>query len=567
MRVVPGRDTAAAVLLYAVAVARGVAAQCVAVGNDVHTSNIVDPFRIGVGARAQNGGGYYTRPYGNGDCYGWWLHCSSSSQVVVFEPIAFDTENSDTLKLHDGTSTSGSQLLSRSGGSMPAYAAYASTGRDMYVHWSTDGSGTDEGWMANVKCVTPGGSFIGCSPGEYLLGGAINRCYNCPGGQYDYESNHWSSSSACSDCSAGKFSDDTYGGHTSCSDCPAGFTSPNNAGGCNKCSTTHTHSFLGSADAIMSKRIGVGARAQASGVSDSNRAYGNDDCYGWSLRCYDSSQVVMFEPIAFDTEFADYLKVYDGTSTDGTELLSHSGGSMPTSDYLSSGRDMYVHWVTDGSDIGYAGWMADVICVTPGGSDSSCSAGSYLLGGAIGRCNNCPSGQYESNNLCYNCITGKYATSRFIGVTSCIDCPAGKTSPRNGIDFSECTAPPAPPSANTGDSGGGGGVIIGIVVAVLLVCGAIGAIGYKLHSNSQKGGSVAAVVTVQASPDPAPAPAPETQPVPSTKPVAEDLSSLTVKELRDKAAAVGIDPVAIEHARDGDDPKAELLQLVQSAMP
>ena len=45
----------------------------------------------------------------------------------------------------------------------------------------------------------------------------------------------------------------------------------------------------------------------------------------------------------------------------------------------------------------------------------------------------------------------------------------------------------------------------------------------------------------------------------------EDNSGLSVKELREKAAAMGIDPTVVEVARDGDDPKAELIQLLQFA--
>ena len=44
------------------------------------------------------------------------------------------------------------------------------------------------------------------------------------------------------------------------------------------------------------------------------------------------------------------------------------------------------------------------------------------------------------------------------------------------------------------------------------------------------------------------------------------LSNLNVKQLRDKAAKeLGIDADAIENARDGDDPKGELIKLIQEA--
>jgi hypothetical protein len=41
-----------------------------------------------------------------------------------------------------------------------------------------------------------------------------------------------------------------------------------------------------------------------------------------------------------------------------------------------------------------------------------------------------------------------------------------------------------------------------------------------------------------------------------------DFSNMTVRELREAASKAGVDQEAIEHARDGDDPKAELITLI-----
>ncbi len=43
-----------------------------------------------------------------------------------------------------------------------------------------------------------------------------------------------------------------------------------------------------------------------------------------------------------------------------------------------------------------------------------------------------------------------------------------------------------------------------------------------------------------------------------------DFSSMTVRDLREAASKAGVDQAAIEHARDGDDPKAELITLITS---
>eukprot|EP01043_Picozoa_sp_COSAG02_P030494 COSAG02_NODE_1948_length_10297_cov_13.589429_2_plen_224_part_00 len=49
---------------------------------------------------------------------------------------------------------------------------------------------------------------------------------------------------------------------------------------------------------------------------------------------------------------------------------------------------------------------------------------------------------------------------------------------------------------------------------------------------------------------------------PADMPPAEDLSAMTVKQLRDRAASVGVSANQIEDARDSDDPKGELIKLI-----
>jgi hypothetical protein len=49
-----------------------------------------------------------------------------------------------------------------------------------------------------------------------------------------------------------------------------------------------------------------------------------------------------------------------------------------------------------------------------------------------------------------------------------------------------------------------------------------------------------------------------------TSAAAPALNNATIKQLREKAAEIGIDLVLIENARDQDDPKAALLELIRS---
>eukprot|EP01043_Picozoa_sp_COSAG02_P074199 COSAG02_NODE_14753_length_1239_cov_3.388596_1_plen_78_part_01 len=48
---------------------------------------------------------------------------------------------------------------------------------------------------------------------------------------------------------------------------------------------------------------------------------------------------------------------------------------------------------------------------------------------------------------------------------------------------------------------------------------------------------------------------------------AEQLQRLTVGELRQRCASLGIDPARVEMARDAGDPKAELMSLVLEHAP
>ena len=47
----------------------------------------------------------------------------------------------------------------------------------------------------------------------------------------------------------------------------------------------------------------------------------------------------------------------------------------------------------------------------------------------------------------------------------------------------------------------------------------------------------------------------------------DDLAALTVKQLRERCAALGVDRERIEAARDADDPKKELIAFIRALIP
>ena len=462
---------------------------------------------IGVGKRARTASYSNAFEYGNHDCFAWSLRCSSSSQVVMFEPTEFDTEGVDDLYVYDGTSTSDTRLLRHDGGSMPSSPAYASSGREMYIVWDSDGSVTPSttasitGWMANVRCATPGGSDSSCNDGEYLMGGAIDWCYDCPKGRYDAD---WSSSDwfECSDCPAGKYQYNP--GQTSCYDCPSGRTSPRNTYWRSQCHTSSAPS------------------CPAGQYKDAH--YSTDyTTYGTCSSC------------------SDYVYGPGYTSDGGTNAQCYGGCSAGTYYPCTIAAD----GSTDPScDVGYG-----VSCV-------ACPADTYMETSA------------HAEKACTPCPDGD-TTDGLTGATSVDQCEGGGSGIVIVIVLLAvglvCSAVGAVVFKLRSKSKStviqiGSSEQQPMAIAVPGVA--------TLPQQAVAVGQPAPLpVPTLAAPPPAAAPSPAPLGAAPTymPPPAPDLDSLSTKELRQKAEEMGIGPEAIELARDSDDPQAELKSLIVSA--
>jgi hypothetical protein len=120
---------------------------------------------------------------------------------------------------------------------------------------------------------------------------------------------------------------------------------------------------------------------------------------------------------------------------------------------------------------------------------------------------------------------------------------------------------------------GGGGVGVAIIIALVII-GICGVVAHVTHKNSKKNAEDPAPAWAATS-APAPTPTlagldhvaiaipPAVPTLPSSGTALQtELNQLKLPELRKRAAVAGASDEAIEEARDGDDPKAEVIALI-----
>jgi hypothetical protein len=189
---------------------------------------------IGVGAEC-GGATYCEASYGSHACEGWRIRCNSDEVAhVQFSDGKFNTESGyDWVQLYDGDQTTpyGDPTMpyhSRfAGSSDPSPIHLTGSSRTMTVVWDTDGSVTRTGWQAKAFCVDK----TRCAAGEYRYGSSSPpTCIACASGQYREDRRH--AYSYCTDCPAGKRSQTD---RTACEDCPTGQTSSAGGSTCFNC--------------------------------------------------------------------------------------------------------------------------------------------------------------------------------------------------------------------------------------------------------------------------------------------------------------------------------------------
>ncbi|HIA07157.1 MAG TPA: T9SS type A sorting domain-containing protein, partial [Flavobacteriales bacterium] len=126
-----------------------------------------------------------TNDYGNNaDCK--WLIQPSGAASITLDFTAFDTETTyDKVKVYDGPTTSSNILGTFSGTSLPT--TVTSTGGDMLLHFTSDGSIVKTGWDATYTSSTTGGGSPGCSGTTTMI--TVSGTFSDGSAANDYASN------------------------------------------------------------------------------------------------------------------------------------------------------------------------------------------------------------------------------------------------------------------------------------------------------------------------------------------------------------------------------------------
>lgn len=94
----------------------------------------------------EDGSGPVADYQNNANC-SWLIGADDSLSNIVLSFVRFNTLAGDELKVYDGTDATAPLLGTFSGATIPS--AVTSTGSAMYITFTTDGSGTAQGWLAN----------------------------------------------------------------------------------------------------------------------------------------------------------------------------------------------------------------------------------------------------------------------------------------------------------------------------------------------------------------------------------------------------------------------------------
>ncbi|XP_078685003.1 CUB domain-containing protein 2-like [Branchiostoma floridae x Branchiostoma belcheri] len=310
-----------------------------------------------------------------------WTITVSRGRLAAIRFTDLDIEASqscmyDYLAVYDGPTSSDKQLGKFCGDTIPS--PVVASGRTMHLVFISDIAIRRTGFSAkytgfrNFQCVSNNGTCTsGCNPGQKAVPGTSDgtficqacrsgyRCVNgdqvdeicpagtysnaegtdcdlCPAGQYS-----GSASTVCQPCPAGQFSHTT--GSTSCQQCPAGTGST--AG-----STSCSPQYSGCQPAILSGDYGTITSPGYPGM------------YPPNLRCSWTITVsrgrlaaIRFTSIDIQEHSRcayDYLAVYDGATSSGTQLGKFCGNTIP-SPVMASGRTMHLVFISDHSVNGH----------------------------------------------------------------------------------------------------------------------------------------------------------------------------------------------------------------------
>ena len=362
-----------------------------------------------------------------------WLIQPTNGQNVVLNFTSFDTENNfDFVTIYDGPNASSPQLARYSGTGTPA--SVTSTGPNMFVIFSTDGSVTRQGWDANY--ITTTASSTSCS-GLTTLTAPTGIVTDGSGtGNYGNNSNcTWliqptgvaTVTASFNALRTQLFSDrvSIYDGVNSSGTLLGIFS-----GGTLPTATLTANTgsmfieFISNATVVdqgweiaytsavappptfctglTNLTANNGSFNDGSGTSNYND---NSDCQ-WLIQPANGLPITL-NFTSFDTEQGfDLVLVYDGTSTAANLIGTFSGSAIPAA-VTSTGSSMFVRFISDVS-LTAAGWNA---VYTTSTSSTSCSGLTTLTTPSGIVTDGSGTGNYGNNSNCTWLIQPVGATS------------------------------------------------------------------------------------------------------------------------------------------------------------
>ena len=363
----------------------------------------------------------------NSDCK--WLIQPTNANSITLGFTAFDTENNyDFVKVYDGTTTSATLLGTFSGSTVPGNVT--STGGDMLVHFTSDGSLNKAGWDANYTSTTASGYCSGtttltASSGSFDDGSGVNNYGNNADCKWLVQPT--GAASVMLSFSAfdliGQDAVTVYDGATTTANILGTFTGstlPSSVASTQGIMLVHFTSNASSTDpgwaasytsasttsfCSGTTTLTASSGSFADGSASVNYA-ANSDCK-WLIQPSGATSISLSFS-AFDTESNyDLVKVYDGSTTSATQLGSFSGSTLPSS-VTSNGGTMLVHFTSDGS-VNKAGW--DASYTSASGTAASCIGTANLTAPSGFFDDGSGSGDYGDNSDCKWLIQPSGATS------------------------------------------------------------------------------------------------------------------------------------------------------------
>jgi CUB domain/Divergent InlB B-repeat domain/Secretion system C-terminal sorting domain len=294
----------------------------------------------------------------------WLIQPSTPATTLILNFTTFSTESSyDFVKVYDGTSANGRLLGSFSGANLPP--RLIATSGAIFIQFTTDGSGTYNGWSANWICsnatlynitatVNPALSGTVIGAGAYLAGETATLVATPNAG---YLFTNWTDS--ITGAVLGTL--DTYRlsvaanrrliANFRVNGC-AGLTTYNNCSG--------------------TVEDGSGSSMYLNGLNCS-----------WLIQPTTPPTYLLLNFTAFQTESGyDYVTIYDGTSASGRLLGRYSGTTLPTRLIATSGA-LFITFTTDGSSV-FQGWSANYTCFNGAAYNVTATANPAALGATSG---------------------------------------------------------------------------------------------------------------------------------------------------------------------------------------